>query len=53
MCFKTLGGLRWITLEPRLPGAAESGGRQFLCQDLSRLVSHKALPSLALAAVDF
>ena len=46
MCFKTLGGLRWITLEPWLPGAAENEGKQFLCRELSRLVSHKGLPSL-------
>lgn len=28
MCFKTLGGLLWITLELRLPGAAGSEWRE-------------------------
>lgn len=49
MCFKTLGGLRWITLALRLPGAAASGGKQLLCRELSprsALLSHKGLPSL-------
>lgn len=51
MCFKTLGGLRWITPELRLPPPhppeqLRGKGGQFVCRECSRLVSHKGLPLL-------
>lgn len=57
MCFKTLGGLLWITLELWLPGAAGSERREgFLCRERSGLgarVPRGGSLHSALAAVDF